>query len=381
MAIGLACDHGCWEDSSCLARRPGGFHDHNFEQQLTAPYGRPWTLTIRLGWRPSVRVGVRTESGEPMRRYIVVVGASAGGVEALRTLVAGLSPELPATVLVVLHVPPHARSVLPAILDRAGPLRARHAVGGDQLTYGDVLVARPDHHLALHDSTVLLTRGPRENDHRPSVDVLFRTAARAAGARVIGIVLSGVLDDGTAGLAAIHERGGVVVVQDPADALYPDMPSHAIEHVAVDHVTLAKDVGHLLDKLCAEDVETSEQLPSSLTGIETGPAMMDDAGMNDPDRPGRRSGFSCPDCAGTLFEIREGELARYRCRVGHAWSVDAFSASRRSTWTVRCRWHCAEWKRRRHSPVSWPSEPANGTVTSRRCVSMSRPTKPPMRLR
>ena len=258
-----------------------------------------------------------------MRRDIVVVGASAGGVEALRTMVASLSPELPATVLVVLHVPAYGGSVLPAILDRAGPLRARHAVAGERLTHGEVLVARPDHHLAVHDSTVLLSRGPRENGHRPSVDVLFRTTARAAGARVIGIVLSGVLDDGTAGLAAIRERGGVVVVQDPEDALYPDMPSHAIEHVAVDHVAVAKDVGHLLDKLCAEDVQTTERLPSSLMEIETGLAMMDDAAMNDPDRPGRPSGFSCPDCAGTLFEIREGELVRYRCRVGHAWSAES----------------------------------------------------------
>jgi two-component system chemotaxis response regulator CheB len=258
-----------------------------------------------------------------MRRDVIVIGASAGGVEALRTLVAALPADLPAAVLVVLHVPPYGGSVLPAILQRAGHLRARHPEGGERLTMGEIVVAPPDHHLVMHDSHVRLTRGPRENGHRPAIDVLFRSAARAAGARVIGVVLSGVLDDGTAGLAAITARGGMAVVQDPDDALYPGMPRNAIEHVAVEHVATAEQLGPLLVELCKEEIPDVEQPPSDLIEIETDMAMMDDDAMNQDERPGRPSGFSCPDCSGVLWEIHDGDIVRYRCRVGHAWSSES----------------------------------------------------------
>jgi two-component system chemotaxis response regulator CheB len=190
-----------------------------------------------------------------MRRDVVVVGASAGGVEALRELVAGLSATLPATVLVVLHIPPHGGSALPAILSRSGPLPARHPGDREALAPGVVLVAPPDHHLVIDDGTVRTTRGPHHNGHRPAVDVLFRSAARAARERVVGVVLSGVLDDGTAGLEAIKKRGGLCVVQDPDDAGYPNMPENALAHVAVDHVVPARDMGRLLDRLCTEEIE------------------------------------------------------------------------------------------------------------------------------
>jgi two-component system chemotaxis response regulator CheB len=258
-----------------------------------------------------------------MRRNVIVVGASAGGVEALRTLVGSLPPDLPATVLVVLHVPSYGGSVLPAILSRSGELTARHPESGEKLVEGQVLVAPPDHHLVVYDGQAMLTRGPRENGHRPAIDVLFRSAAHARDAAVIGVVLSGVLDDGTAGLGAINARGGVTVVQEPADALYPGMPSNAIAHIPVDHVVPASEMGALLTKLCSEEAPDHGAPRSELMAIETEMAMMDDEAMTGSDRPGRPSGYSCPDCNGVLWEIDDGDLVRYRCRVGHAWSAQS----------------------------------------------------------
>jgi two-component system, chemotaxis family, protein-glutamate methylesterase/glutaminase len=273
---------------------------------LEAAVGRP-----RAGWITL------------MRRNVIVIGASAGGVEALRTLVSGLPVDLPAAVLVVLHIPSYGGSVLPAILDRSGPLPARHPTNHEPLRESVVWVAAPDHHLVVSDDEIVLTRGPRENGLRPAVDVLFRSAARTQGPRVIGVVLSGVLDDGTAGLSAIAAQGGVTVVQDPDDALYPGMPSGAIEHVSVDHVVPIAAMADLLVQLCKEEVVEVDRPVSPLLAIEADMALMDDDAMTETDRPGRPSGFSCPDCAGVLWEIHDGQLVRYRCRVGHAWSAES----------------------------------------------------------
>jgi len=234
-----------------------------------------------------------------------------------------LPPTLPAAVLVVLHVPAYGGSVLPAILDRAGALPAAHPSARERLTESAIRVAPPDQHLVVVDDHIVTTRGPRENGNRPAVDVLFRSAARALGPRVIGVVLSGALDDGTAGLAAIAACGGLTVVQDPTDALYPGMPESAIAHVEVDHVATMAQLPELLVRLCTQDVAGFEAPVSPLFEVETGLALMDDQAMNEENRPGRPSGFSCPDCNGVLFEIHDSDLTRYRCRVGHAWSSES----------------------------------------------------------
>jgi two-component system chemotaxis response regulator CheB len=255
-------------------------------------------------------------------RDIVVVGASAGGVEALTSLVRALPGDLPASVFVVLHLPATGSSALPDILSRAGRLPASHAKDGEPIEQRRIYVAPPDYHLLLRAGHVRATRGPRENGHRPAVDPLFRSAAFEYANRVVGVVLSGALDDGTAGLLAVKSRGGVAIVQHPEDALYPRMPHNAIEHVEVDHVLPAADIGETLGRLAAEpatdpagagsdDMQTKVELEGfSMEAIEGG-------------HPGRPSGFSCPDCNGVLWEIRDGGLVRFRCRVGHAWSPES----------------------------------------------------------
>lgn len=274
---------------------------------------------------------------------IIVIGASAGGVEAVTAVVRALPADLPAAVFVVVHFPPSARSVLPRILARAGALPAAHAENGEAIRPGRIYVAPPARHLLIEDGTVRLVRGPRENGAIPAVDPLFRSAARWHRGRVVGVVLTGNLDDGTAGLIAIKRRGGVAVVQDPAGALYDGMPRSAVENVPVDHVVPLAGIGGLLAELArtppprgtgptagdpaAEDPMTDDpidermEIESDITAMR--PGMMD--GDDNP-HPGHVSGFTCPECHGAMWEIQEGELVRYRCRVGHGYTAEAMLA-------------------------------------------------------
>ena len=257
---------------------------------------------------------------------IIVVGASAGGVEALMELARGLSADLPAAVFVVLHLPPHTSSALPHILTRVGQLPALHPQNGEPIHPGKIYVAPSDHHMLIRDGHIELTRGPRENGHRPAIDPLFRSAGRTYAERVIGVVLTGALDDGAAGLAAIKARGGIAVVQNPETALYPSMPRSAIENVATDHITDLADLPALLNKLAAEPIPAAAPPVSDTMEIEVEMAEMNMAAYQNGERPGTPAGFGCPDCGGALFEIREGELLRFRCRVGHAWSSESLLA-------------------------------------------------------
>ena len=252
-----------------------------------------------------------------MKRDVVVIGGSAGGIEALRSLVAGLPPLPSVCFLVVIHVPASARSVLPQILARTGVLPAVHAVDGAPLLRGGILVAPPGHHLVVQGDHVRLTQGPRENSHRPSIDVLFRSAARACGSRVIGVVLSGVLDDGTAGMIAVKMRGGLAMVQSPDDALYPAMPQSVIDHVAVDQTAPAE---HLAAAIVARLREDIPEASATASGPAESVARGDEPRSHDPR-------YTCPDCHGALREERHDELVRYRCRAGHAFSPESLLAS------------------------------------------------------
>jgi two-component system, chemotaxis family, protein-glutamate methylesterase/glutaminase len=259
---------------------------------------------------------------------IITIGASAGGVEALAEMAMGLPGDLPASVFVALHVPPHGTSVLPQILARRGPLAAQHAKDGEEIQPGRIYVAPPDQHLLIHDRAVRLSRGPRESGFRPAIDPLFRSAARWYGPRVIGVVLSGTLDDGTAGLVAIKERGGIAVVQDPDDALFPGMPRNAMDAVQVDHVLPASGISDLLAQLARQTAGggVDPPMPEEMA-LESAMAEFDLAAIQGRDRPGKPSAYACPDCAGVLWEIQDGDLVRFRCRVGHAWSPTSLLAA------------------------------------------------------
>jgi two-component system chemotaxis response regulator CheB len=260
-------------------------------------------------------------------RDIIVMGASAGGVEALRAVFERVPKDLPASVFVVLHLSPDHRSVLPRILDSVGPLRASHAKDGEALARGHIYVAPPDRHLVLDDGVMRLTRSAPEGGHRPGVDPLFRTAARFHGARVIGVVLSGALDDGTAGLLAVKQRGGVAIVQDPDDALCGDMPRSALENVDVDYCVPVAEIPKIIDRLSREQVELHSPIPPLLEH-ETNIALERNRESEGP--PGRPSEFACPACGGVLNEVHDGQLLRFRCRVGHAYGVASLTTDQQN---------------------------------------------------
>lgn len=262
---------------------------------------------------------------------VIAIGASAGGVEALQALVAGLPVDLPAAVLVVLHIPRQAPSALPGILGRAGPLPALAASHGMRARPGTIFVAPADHHLLIRDGLLELSVGPTENGHRPAIDPLFRSAAVAFGAAAIGVVLSGARDDGAAGLAAIVKRGGQAVVQDPNEALHRSMPASALEHVATAHVLPAAKIGTLLAELVGEGAPPIENPhPNPGLAAENEIAAMGSV-TADEMQSSRPSGFSCPSCQGVLFEIDGEPAPRYRCRVGHAWSPGSLAAEQAVT--------------------------------------------------
>ncbi len=255
---------------------------------------------------------------------VVVIGASAGGVGFLQRVVERLPVEFGAAVFVVLHLPDGARSMLPAILDRAGQLPASHAVNGALIRRGHIYVAPPGFHLTLERDRMRVTRGAREHGLRPAIDPLFRSAALVFGPRTIGVVLSGLLDDGSVGLRDIKRAGGVAVVQDPAETPWPSMPESALAHVDVDYTLQAAQIGELLETLVASrdaaaigptvDEDRLEKEVKELTMHE-----------DERDHPGEPSPYSCPDCGGVLWELQDGEMFRFRCRVGHAYSSDTLT--------------------------------------------------------
>lgn len=272
-------------------------------------------------------------------RDIIVVGASAGGVETLAHIVSGLPAGFPASLFVVSHFPPGGRSILPDILSRSGRLLAAHPRDREPFHPGHIYVAPPDRHLLLApDGRVRVVRGPRENHHRPAIDPLFRSAARHYGPRVVGVILSGSLYDGTAGLLAVRGAGGVAVVQDPRDALVAAMPRNATEIAGADYVVPAAGVAGLLTRLVTQPTaETSgasamnppnSPSPKPVDPIDRMPEVVDhdfeEQARNE--RRGQVSTFTCPECGGALWQVGETGMVRFRCHVGHAYNGEALLA-------------------------------------------------------
>lgn len=255
------------------------------------------------------------------KKDIVVVGASAGGMGALEKLVAGLPADFPAAIFVVWHLSPGVKSVLPAVISRNGPLPAAHPRDGDPIKHGRVYVAPNDHHMLLERGYIRVTKGPKENRFRPAVDPLFRSAAYIYSTRVIGIVLSGALDDGTAGLWAIKLRGGTAIVQDPADAVHRSMPLSALDNVDVDYTVRVAEIGSLLTRLVREEAAPEPLLPAQERDrmeAEVEIAREVDSRLENVLGFGELSPFTCPECHGVLAMYRDGNIVRFRCHTGHA---------------------------------------------------------------
>jgi two-component system chemotaxis response regulator CheB len=254
------------------------------------------------------------------RPPVVGIGASAGGVEALIEVMRSLPADLDAAVLIVLHLGAGSASRLAEVLEREGSLPVHTAVDGEQLHAGDVKVAPPDHHLMLRDGHVAVVQGPRENFHRPSIDVLFRSLAETLAARSIGVLLSGTRTDGSAELAAIRSHGGSTIVQSPAEALFPEMPQHAIAVDVAERVARASAIGPLIAHL------VGDMPPATATpGGEEGPmesTLNTTHGSAGTTPPGRPAVFGCPECGGSLWEIEDDSVLRFRCRIGHGYSAE-----------------------------------------------------------
>jgi two-component system chemotaxis response regulator CheB len=250
---------------------------------------------------------------------ILVVGASMGGVHALRQLAADLPAGFPAPVLMVLHIG-HHHSVLPSLLSAQSALPARHAVDRMPLRAGEIVVAPPDQHMLVEADQIRLSRGPKEHFSRPAIDPLFRSAALAHGAGAVGVILTGLLDDGTAGLQAIKARGGVAIVQDPQDAQEPSMPRSALRHVQVDHCVPLARMGEVCAAVMTLPPGTDQAAPEWLRH-EQMVANRQGNPVNHLRQIAKPSTFVCPDCSGSLWELDNVQPARFRCHTGHAYTL------------------------------------------------------------
>jgi two-component system, chemotaxis family, protein-glutamate methylesterase/glutaminase len=257
---------------------------------------------------------------------IITIGASTGGIEALRAVICSLPTDLPAAVCVVIHVAPDSPGMMPRLISKGCALGATHAVDREELVPGRIYVAPPDQHLLLEPSgRIRLSRGPKENRFRPAVDPLFRSAAHAYGSRVVGVVLSGALDDGTAGLWAVKRHGGVAIVQDPKEAVAPSMPLSALRHIEVDHCMPAAEIGLLLPRLAADRIPPQSHPEVIQMDVESKLLLGEDedTAAEEAWELGQLSRYACPECHGALQVITEGTLVRFRCHVGHAYSPDS----------------------------------------------------------
>ena len=261
---------------------------------------------------------------------IIVIGASAGGLKALSTIVSSLPADIDAALFIVQHLEANKPSILPKILEDVGSLPTAHPKDQEKIQKGRIYVAPPDYHLLVNEGYMRVVRGPQENRFRPAIDALFRSAARSYGPRVVGVVLTGYLDDGTVGLMAVKKRGGVAVVQDPTEAEYPSMAKSALRYVKVDNCIQLREIPELLVRLADEPAadDSAYPIPQDIE-FETNIAaqqMNTKEFLDNVESIGMRTTYSCPECNGSIWQIgNEGPL-RFRCHVGHSYTGDIFIA-------------------------------------------------------
>lgn len=264
-----------------------------------------------------------------IKQDIIVVGASAGGMGALMQLVACLPESFNGSIFIVLHIPAYSPSALPAILSRCSIFKAVHPKDGEKIQPKTIYVAPPDHHLLIEDKKVLVKRGPKENRFRPSIDALFRSAAYEFGNRVIGIVLSGVLDDGTSGMWTIKRLGGSAIVQDAAEAIHPQMPLNVQEFVDVDYSIPVDEMCKVIEEIQKSpvtDKPSAEKIDMEMLKMEITIAKQDNAFAMGIIDKGVLTSFTCPECHGALVQLIEGKIIRYRCHTGHAFTASSLLA-------------------------------------------------------
>lgn len=264
----------------------------------------------------------------PTLNHLIALGASTGGLDAIRSVVSKLPANFPAAILIVVHISPESPNVMATVLGKAGPLPAATAENGSEIEPGHIYVAAADRHMLVHASgRIVLSYGPKENRFRPAIDPLFRSVAAVFGPRAIGVILTGNLDDGCAGLAAIREQGGITVVQNPEEAVAPGMPTNAIKRVEINHIVRLEDMPKLLVRLATEKNASPAVSPVDREmEIELKIAAEEEplkAGVRELGQP---SMFACPECHGVLLQLKDANSPRFRCHTGHAYSIDSLCA-------------------------------------------------------
>ncbi len=253
-------------------------------------------------------------------KKVVVMGGSEGAFEALLQILPAVPADVPAAFFVVVHIPVDSTNYLPTLLERRSRLRAKPAKDGETMRAGAVYVASPDHHLTIEGTTIHVRRGPRENRHRPAIDPLFRTAVRSFGSNAIAVLLSGNLDDGSAGMLAIRMRGGIGIVQDPSQAQAPGMPKHALQYAGADYVLPINEIAPKLGELITAREVATKKSNKPKKNIRDREVRTNEEVFSGEQGHGKPSVFACPECHGVLWEVKNGKLMRYRCRVGHGYT-------------------------------------------------------------
>lgn len=259
---------------------------------------------------------------------IIVIGASSGGFEAFKKIIRDLPPDFNIPIFIVWHMSADIPGILPQVLNRVNTIYAAHAYDDEDIKPNRIYIARPDHHLLIQNGKVRVTHGPKENRFRPAIDPLFRSAAYAYTNRVIGVILSGALDDGTAGLWTVKHYGGIAIVQDPVDAEVAAMPQNAMRQVKVDHCVSVSEMADLLVRLSKDPVtKKSDVMKDEQTKREIEIAAEENALQKGVLDFGELTPYTCPECHGVLSRLYNGDLIRYRCHTGHSYTIDALMAS------------------------------------------------------